>query len=102
MSTDDKKTITATATATEAAIHNENAELLRTAMAADAQVDKLKAELQTQLEARSKALGTLVDRGIKKFVWRETQLTIFRKNEGLFSLKGKKKEDNSNVFTIDG
>ena len=78
----------------------ENSAFLKEAMAADAEIDQLTGMIQEQLKRRSKALENLSARGVKRFAWQGLQLTIWRKGDGLFSLRGKKKDD-SNVFSID-
>lgn len=81
-------------------VRAEASELVKAAMAADAEIDKIKLQLNEQLQVRSRALDELQKRGIKRFSWQGLTLTIFRKGEGLWSLKGKKK-DESNIFSID-
>ncbi len=79
---------------------SETVSFIKEAMAADQKIDQLKEELQKELIRRSKALEEVVKRKQKKFVWHGTSLTIFRKGEGLYSLKGKKKDD-KNLISID-
>ena len=78
----------------------ESAKYLRLAMAADEKIDALKSQLDDLLKERSEALKEVAARGVKRFAWKGLSLTIFRKGEGLFSLRGKK-QDEKDVFSID-
>jgi len=81
--------------------NNENANILRSAMELDEKIDELKSQLNKLLQERSNALSTLTQRGIKRFAWKGDALTIARKSGGLFFVRGKRKEINDDIFSID-
>lgn len=75
--------------------------LIREAMTVDEQIDELKAHMQTLLQERHVLLGNIAKRGVKRFAWKGLPLTIWRKGEGIFSLKGKKKSEDLDILSID-
>lgn len=79
----------------------ETVELIREAMGVDEQIDALKEQVGMLLKERHNLLGEIAKRGVKRFAWKGTPLSVWRKGEGMFSLKGKKKTEDLDILSID-
>ena len=74
--------------------------LIRLAMADDEKIDDLEKQLLTLKKSRAVHLEQILKLGTKKFEWKGRPLTIFRKGEGLHSLRGKS-DSTEDVLKVD-
>lgn len=73
-------------------LSKEDGELVSNAMAVDSEIVRLKGELNRKMQARSDLLEKLHRRQFKRFPFKGEVLSIYRKNGGLWALRGKKSE----------